>query len=531
MTDTPTPDLYHVGGPPPSATPYIFTATRFQLTLPEPADRVRVVVLTDAFQKLGNEAMHLTLGNVYSGQQDLTGNINVTGLTQTDAFQVDAAAAPGGAPAFFLGNGGNGTLTTLHDFAAVADLIGHWSDDGTTLWPQPTTRNVTVPNLTNSGQFVMSNGPVPGGTPPFFIGSAGNGGQFSYYDWNSVYTALQEWFDTGVNLQPIDAGRGVWSHAGFTSGGGQGLYLEASQVVRLYWDGTYHHNTHSHYSDGDVVAAAQLATYGGNVYFEGSRAVMWRYRGDLGALEAPYGNGIYTTQVHSPGGMYWEAGNTVRTYWDGTYVHSTNNSWSDGTDNANIQQARAHVETNGFHMPTALGAVAELYVLGSNGDGWGRWFPAALLGGGAPPPWETHAGSTGWADTPVNPPFVRTLPLRIPGWDDGTGVLVCPKDGMWALAHLNPMLLRPFGGPDDRDVAYDTRCYVNGAIQSVIAQPGNTVMSDFWDHVGGARLHGCWAFRLAVGDRIEVVVQENRQSNMYWMVYEGPCCIMGQPDA
>jgi len=277
-------------GQPASPETYVFTATRFVLELPEPKDRVRVTVLTNAFQKLGNEAMHLTLGNVYSGQQDLTGALNING---SEAL--------------------TGPLTV--------------------------TGTATVSALTSTGQLAMVAAPSPGGLPTYLPGPpAAPTDTMAYYTYQSIKDDIAAsvpnyWQDDGATLSPLSPGRAVRSWAAFHSAAG--IYLEASNVVRLYWDGTYHHNTHSHYSDGDLVAGANLQANGTVVYFEASRQVYIQYRGDLGALWAPYGNGFYTTQFHSSGGgMYWEGSNAVRTYWDGTYVHSTHNSYSDGNMSA-----------------------------------------------------------------------------------------------------------------------------------------------------------------------------------------------------
>jgi len=46
-----------------------------------------------------------------------------------------------------------------------------------------------------------------------------------------------------------------------------------------------------------------LNAYGGRINFEGSNAVYIQWRGDLGALYVPYGNGIYTSGITDTGGM------------------------------------------------------------------------------------------------------------------------------------------------------------------------------------------------------------------------------------
>jgi hypothetical protein len=59
-----------------------------------------------------------------------------------------------------------------------------------------------------------------------------------------------------------------------------------------------------------VQVIGTLQVQGNVIYLEPSNAVLIRYRGDLGGVEIPYGNGIYTTNIHLSG-VYLEGSNAV----------------------------------------------------------------------------------------------------------------------------------------------------------------------------------------------------------------------------
>src|SRR5262252_5931675 len=163
--------------PPPGIHEHLLlNQTRFNLTLPERADIVAVGVLNDAYMKLGNEAMHLTLGNTYAGAQVLTGTLNMTGD---------------------LGVVGNTYLTGL----------------------------ATVTGRVTAAQVTMTAPPQPAVAPGYVVGVPLAGGDLGYYDPALIMTASM-WVDDGTNLVPdASASQNVWAPAGLSIGpAGEGWF-------------------------------------------------------------------------------------------------------------------------------------------------------------------------------------------------------------------------------------------------------------------------------------------------------------------
>lgn len=96
-------------------------------------------------------------------------------------------------------------------------------------------------------------------------------------------------------------------------------------------------------SGGSLFTAGPVYAYGGAIYFEGSNAVSIQWRGDLGALWIPYGNGVNTPAIT--------------------------------TGNLSCQ---------GLYMPSGARGDRPPYVLAQYGDGWAAWVASDAVGRSPP---------------------------------------------------------------------------------------------------------------------------------------------------
>jgi hypothetical protein len=189
----------------------MYTATRFQLVLPERPDRVRVTDLTTAFEKLGNEAMHLTLGN------DMTGLQRLTGVYQF----VNEAAVPANPPAGEVKMYSRGGILYQLDSAGLEQqLPGGGSVGGSVFEQQNVTGNtITLPatpvgvfGVYINGQALMQRDWTIAGAVITLLTQAlaGDDVHVEYFvDTLGLPPPLNLWTDNGTNLLPVPPTRGI----------------------------------------------------------------------------------------------------------------------------------------------------------------------------------------------------------------------------------------------------------------------------------------------------------------------------------
>lgn len=177
---------------------------------------------------------------------------------------------------------------------------------------------------------------------------------------------------------------------------------------------------------GQIQTSGPIKAYGGLIHFEGSNVVNIQWRGDLGALYIPYGNGIYTSHGRFTGnvavdgqinagrlivGAYdagWTGNFAANVITNGRFYQRGNGGyhcWDAGDFAYNIgaygnqlvqRDAGGSIQVNGVYLPTAAQGGQPAYVLGQTGDGWQRWWPRSAVG--APSLWQarlTCAGAGG----------------------------------------------------------------------------------------------------------------------------------------
>lgn len=107
----------------------------------------------------------------------------------------------------------------------------------------------------------------------------------------------------------INDGTNVYYRTPATNGT---IYLQNNTGVNAFWA-----NTTSSAVAGDLQITGTLQVRGFVIYMESSNQVLIRYRGDLGAIEVPYGNGIVTTSLKVGNYVYFEASGGVYLVWRG----------------------------------------------------------------------------------------------------------------------------------------------------------------------------------------------------------------------
>ena len=256
---------------PPGGGSRMYTATRFQLVLPERPDRVRVTDLTTAFEKLGNEAMHLTLGNDMSGLQRLTG-----------VYQfVNEAAVPANPPAgevkmYSRGGilyqlestgleqplpGGGNVAGSVHDQIGVAA--------GTTTITLPVPAGMAVMGVfgvyvngqcfietrdwTRANNVITLTAGLPTASDihvEYFVDTLGNVIPPPVVD--------MLWTDDGTVLSPISPGRNVAAGGELIAGTGILNLVNGVNTGRIWLDG----NTLALVAEQHLQAQAQLTVMG-----------------------------------------------------------------------------------------------------------------------------------------------------------------------------------------------------------------------------------------------------------------------------
>lgn len=191
-----------------------------------------------------------------------------------------------------------------------------------------------------------------------------------------------------------------------------------------------------------TTVSGTINAYGGRVNFEGSNAVYIQWRGDLGALYIPYGNGVYTSHGRFTGnitvdgtasigrlvaggydagwqvnlgaggsgvitnGRFYQRGNGGYYCWDaGDFTYSVAGSAStlvqrDGNGGAQFGGG------GNLYWPSGAIGGKPTHVLGQGGDGYFHWYAASAIG---PPVLSVLAtdvnGATGtggaWVDKAV----------------------------------------------------------------------------------------------------------------------------------
>jgi hypothetical protein len=125
------------------AQPLTFETDRFELELPEFADRVDVRVLTDAFEKLNANAAHLLIGNHFVGDQTVDGDVtvkNMLRLAPDSWINADATSI------FLAPEGGNGSgnVRIVGSARVDSDLVVGWSVSATSLSVSETANVATL---------------------------------------------------------------------------------------------------------------------------------------------------------------------------------------------------------------------------------------------------------------------------------------------------------------------------------------------------------------------------------------------------
>ena len=161
---------------------------------------------------------------------------------------------------------------------------------------------------------------------------------------------------------------------------------------------------------GVLTANSTLNAHGGRINFEGSNAVYIQWRGDLGALYIPYGNGIYTSHGRFTGNVTidgtvqsgrmvnagydagWEANFGTKVITNGRFYQRGNGSYycydagdfafspSVGGNYVVQRDPNGYINANYINTTADRVAARPAYVAGQNGDNFLRWYDTNYVG-------------------------------------------------------------------------------------------------------------------------------------------------------
>lgn len=185
---------------------------------------------------------------------------------------------------------------------------------------------------------------------------------------------------------------------------------------------------------GQIQVNGPVKAYGGLINFEGSNVVNIQWRGDLGALYIPYGNGIYTSHGRFTGNLAvdgqvnagrmivggydagWTGNFAANVITNGRFYQRGNGGYycydaadfafSVGANGNQLVQrdGGGSIQVNGVYLPTAAQGGQPAYVLGQTGDGWQRWWPRSAVG--APSIWQARlTANSGQQSAAVTLPY------------------------------------------------------------------------------------------------------------------------------
>jgi hypothetical protein len=176
-----------------------------------------------------------------------------------------------------------------------------------------------------------------------------------------------------------------------------------------------------------TTVSGTINAYGGRINFEGSNAVYIQWRGDLGALYIPYGNGIYTSHGRFTGnvsvdgaliagraiiGGYdpgWSASFRANPITDGRFYQRNNASFYcyDAGDfayspsvigNYLVQRSpEGYIYANYLNTTADIQGGKPTYIAGRAGDNFLRWWPVSSVG--APSLWQARLTANSGQDS------------------------------------------------------------------------------------------------------------------------------------
>jgi hypothetical protein len=310
--------------------PTSITSPRYGMILPEKQDRVLVDVITQAFLDLDAQTAALTFNNVFTGTQVFQNTVTFQGAA---IFQSTVSVQS----LTVAGNLNMPNTASQINLGPSGAFIKAYAGDATYVHVSKLT--VTPGTTSLASLTVNGNAQINGG-----LTATGNvSGNWVYANGNHF------WF-----------GAGAWMRYGSSSPPG-----------RI--------DTSSGFSAPDLHTGGAIYAYGGVVYFEPSNAVNIQWRGDLGALYFPYGNGIY-----AEGTSNFAALNSRGALSVGTTIYAGSTISTPGGLVANTLQTSAHIDIRGLYMPTTPRGDRPPYVLANYGDGWAAWVVSDAVGRSPP---------------------------------------------------------------------------------------------------------------------------------------------------
>jgi hypothetical protein len=422
--------------------------TRFNLDDILGNEVVDFAVLDANQQILGNNAAHLSLGNSFTGMQEVhrpaAGNpalqvrldADVTPrLTITADGAINWAATSISAAAGVLTIGGTTLRTPSLQTAA-----------GTAAAPAQ-----SFTTDTGTGFFSPSSGVLGVAVGGVETNRVSNQGEIRFNRTNariSAYTTDDPATpgERLVNINALTVTPGRLYAASLTVNGNS--QVSGNEVVTgtlsVSGQGTF---------TGVLQAGGAINAYGGMVHFEASNVVNIQWRGDLAALYIPYGNGIYTTSgvftgninvsgTASVGGRLvvggydagWQvnlASGSTGVITNGRFYQRGNGgyycydagdfAYGVGIASSTLVQrdGAGQIQTQGVYMPSAAQGGRPAYVVGQTGDGWMHWWPASAIG---PPASVTHLATQ------------SSVPNGPDGWSPYIVSLTANRTGQWLVA-------------------------------------------------------------------------------------------------
>lgn len=268
------------------------TVTRFNLDDILGNEVVDFQVLENNNEILGNNAAHLTLSNSYTNMQEV--HRSSGGAT---AFQVRLDADPVGTPRLAINADGS---LNWQGGSSITNVAGALTINANTLNVSAVRAGAGTPAApshsfttdTTTGLYSPSNqilGIAVGGVESNRINSQGEI-RFNRTNARIADGGADDPTTPGERLVSINALQVIPGRLHATGGASISTLQVNSTTVM---SGTVTMQSTASVASTLTVSGA-IRAYGGLINFEGSNVVNIQWRGDLGALYIPYGNGIYT---------------------------------------------------------------------------------------------------------------------------------------------------------------------------------------------------------------------------------------------
>jgi len=277
-----------------------------------------------------------------------------------------------------------------------------------------------------------------------------------------------------------------------------------------------------------------IRAYGGLINFEGSNVVNIQWRGDLGALYIPYGNGIYTTSGRFVGNVSIDGtsyhGRIVSGGWDvgwtnnfggsaiaqgrfyqrangGFYCYDAGDfAYSVGVNGSQLVQRspEGYIYANYLNMTANVSGGKPQYVVGMSGDNFLRYWPANSIG----PPSGVGVASfgVGFNNQPGDGQWQRGATITLDRTGQWVIFAIGRVEGTVGAGSIQYRLL--FNGSvagqyqDDALGTGGNRWYGSmGIMGQTIFGAGSWVAIDVWNEFGGNRMSGTlFAYFLSTQD-------------------------------